>query len=194
MLSRITYDSEQVNAASGALINIVREGASIIGLMVLMFYNSWQLSAILLIVVPIVAMPLNWSLFVFVTSQPICKMLWGVSPLQLSKCSKVTKKFELWRSEIEEKRFFTVSNQMRQQGMKLNSAQAIANLVIQLIASFALVAVLVIASEESVRTELTAGTFAVVFGAMFGDATFESATNVTGQFQRGMAACNSLFI
>ena len=53
----ITYGLiEQVaNAASGALINIVREGASIIGLMVLMFYNSWQLSAILLIVVPIVA-------------------------------------------------------------------------------------------------------------------------------------------
>ena len=67
--------------------------------------------------------------------------------------------------------------------------------MIQLIASFALVAVLVIASEESVRTELGwAGTFAVVFGAMFGlMRPLKALTNVTGQFQRGMAACNSLF-
>ncbi|MCV5804259.1 ABC transporter transmembrane domain-containing protein, partial [Escherichia coli] len=56
LLSRITYDSEQVSAAtSQALVSIVREGASIIGLLVLMFYNSWQLSLVLFAVAPVVA-------------------------------------------------------------------------------------------------------------------------------------------
>ncbi len=45
LLSRITYDSEQVaSSSSGALITVVREGASIIGLFIMMFYYSWQLS------------------------------------------------------------------------------------------------------------------------------------------------------
>ena len=47
LLSRITYDSEQVaSSSSGALITVVREGASIIGLFIMMFYYSWQLSII----------------------------------------------------------------------------------------------------------------------------------------------------
>ena len=33
----------------------VREGASIVGLLVLMFWNSWQLSLVLIVVAPIVA-------------------------------------------------------------------------------------------------------------------------------------------
>ncbi|MGU0160851.1 ABC transporter transmembrane domain-containing protein [Escherichia coli] len=46
LLSRITYDSEQVaSSSSGALITVVREGASIIGLFIMMFYYSWQLSS-----------------------------------------------------------------------------------------------------------------------------------------------------
>eukprot|EP00095_Tigriopus_kingsejongensis_P009138 snap_masked-scaffold501_size154777-processed-gene-0.3 protein:Tk09138 transcript:snap_masked-scaffold501_size154777-processed-gene-0.3-mRNA-1 annotation:"lipid transporter atp-binding permease" len=96
--------------------------------------------------------------------------------------------------EVEKARFEDVSNGMRQQTMKLVSAQAIANPVIQLIASFALVAVLMLANTEAIRSELTAGTFAVVFGAMFGlMRPLKALTNVTSQFQRGMAACNSLF-
>jgi subfamily B ATP-binding cassette protein MsbA len=53
---------------------------------------------------------------------------------------------------------------------------------------------LVLANTEAIRSELTAGTFAVVFGAMFGlMRPLKSLTNVTSQFQRGMAACHSLF-
>ncbi|WP_438879796.1 ABC transporter transmembrane domain-containing protein, partial [Bacillus cereus group sp. Bce007] len=56
LLSRITYDSEQVaGATSRAMVSIVREGASIIGLLTLMFWNSWQLSLVLIVVAPIVA-------------------------------------------------------------------------------------------------------------------------------------------
>ncbi|MQC10554.1 lipid ABC transporter permease/ATP-binding protein, partial [Morganella morganii] len=56
LLSRITYDSEQVaSSSSGALVTVVREGAYIIALFGLMFYNSWQLSLILIVIAPIVA-------------------------------------------------------------------------------------------------------------------------------------------
>ncbi|MGP1932091.1 MAG: ABC transporter transmembrane domain-containing protein, partial [Arsenophonus sp. ET-DL12-MAG3] len=60
LLSRITYDSEQVaSSSSSALITIVRETAYIIGLFTLMFYYSWQLSLILILVTPIVALTIR---------------------------------------------------------------------------------------------------------------------------------------
>lgn len=196
LLSRITYDSEQVaNAASGALINIVREGASIIGLMVLMFYNSWQLSAILLIVAPVVAFAINY----------VSKRFRGISSNMQIAMGKVTSSAEqmlrghkevlsFGGQKIEEARFNQVSNQMRQQTMKLMSAQAIANPVVQFIASLALVVVLILANTDIVREQLTPGTFAVVFGAMFGlMRPLKALTGVTSEFQRGMAACDSLF-
>lgn len=54
LLSRITYDSEQVaSSSSGALVTVIREGASIISLFAMMFYCSWQLSLILVVLTPL---------------------------------------------------------------------------------------------------------------------------------------------
>lgn len=196
LLSRITYDSEQVaNATSGALVSLVREGASIIGLMVLMFYNSWQLSVILLLIAPIVALVIRIVSKRFRQISAHMQDAMGSvtsSAEQMLKGHKVVLSFG--GQELEKARFEVVSNWMRQQTMKLVSAQAIANPVIQQIASLALVAVLILASSDSIRDDLTAGSFAVVFGAMFGlMRPLKALTNVTSQFQRGMAACNSLF-
>ncbi|MDD1782854.1 lipid A ABC transporter ATP-binding protein/permease MsbA [Enterovibrio sp. ZSDZ35] len=196
LLSRITYDSEQVaNATSGALVSLVREGASIIGLMALMFYYSWELSAILLVIAPIVAIAIRVVSKRFRKISSNMQEAMGsvtTSAEQMLKGHKVVLSFG--GQDVEKKRFESVSNSMRQQTMKLVSAQAIANPVIQLIASFALVVVLMLANTDAIRSELTAGTFAVVFGAMFGlMRPLKALTNVTSQFQRGMAACNSLF-
>ncbi|SPY32761.1 lipid A export ATP-binding/permease protein MsbA [Pasteurella canis] len=43
------------NSSSGALITIVREGAYIISLFVVMLYTSWQLSLVLFLIGPIIA-------------------------------------------------------------------------------------------------------------------------------------------
>ncbi|ELA7623414.1 lipid A ABC transporter ATP-binding protein/permease MsbA [Vibrio parahaemolyticus] len=196
LLSRITYDSEQVSAAtSQALVSIVREGASIIGLLVLMFYNSWQLSLVLFAVAPVVA----WGIGVVSKrfrkiSKSMQTMMGNVtaSAEQMLKGHKVVLSYG--GQDIERQRFDKVSNQMRQQSMKLVTAQAAANPIIQMIASFAIVAVLYLASIDSIKEQLTPGTFTVVFSAMFGlMRPLKALTNVTSQFQRGMAASQTLF-
>ncbi|EMN7204733.1 lipid A ABC transporter ATP-binding protein/permease MsbA [Vibrio parahaemolyticus] len=196
LLSRITYDSEQVSAAtSQALVSIVREGASIIGLLVLMFYNSWQLSLVLFAVAPVVA----WCIGVVSKrfrkiSKNMQTMMGNVtaSAEQMLKGHKVVLSYG--GQDIERQRFDKVSNQMRQQSMKLVTAQAAANPIIQMIASFAIVAVLYLASIDSIKEQLTPGTFTVVFSAMFGlMRPLKALTNVTSQFQRGMAASQTLF-
>ncbi|OOF26395.1 lipid ABC transporter permease/ATP-binding protein [Salinivibrio proteolyticus] len=196
LLSRITYDSEQVaSATSSALVSLVREGAYIIGMMVLMFWSSWQLSAILLVIAPVVAFSIRVVSKRFRRISSNMQDAMGSvtsSAEQMLKGHKVVLSYG--GQDVEKARFDKVSNRMRQQTMKLVSAQSIANPVIQLIASMALVVVLVLANTEAIRSELTAGTFAVVFGAMFGlMRPLKSLTNVTSQFQRGMAACHSLF-
>ncbi|MEZ9231216.1 lipid A ABC transporter ATP-binding protein/permease MsbA [Vibrio amylolyticus] len=196
LLSRITYDSEQVaGATSRALVSIVREGASIIGLLTLMFWNSWKLSLVLFLVAPLVA----WGISIISKrfrkiSKNMQTSMGSVSSSaeQMLKGHKVVLSYG--GQDVERKRFDDVSNQMRQQTMKLVAAQAIANPVIQLIASIALVAVLFLASVDTIRAELTPGTFTVIFAAMFGlMRPLKSLTNVTSEFQRGMAACQTLF-
>lgn len=78
LLSRITYDSEQVaSSSSGALITVVREGASIIGLFIMMFYYSWQLSIILIVLAPIVSIAIRVVSKRFRNISKTCRTPWG---------------------------------------------------------------------------------------------------------------------
>ncbi|MGL6313413.1 lipid A ABC transporter ATP-binding protein/permease MsbA [Vibrio sp. WXL103] len=196
LLSRITYDSEQVaSATSSALVNIVREGASIIGLMVLMFWSSWKLSLVLLLVAPVVA----WGIgFISRRFRKISKNMQTAMGRVTSSAEQMLKGHRVVISyggqDIESERFDNVSNRMRQQKMKLVVVQGMANPIIQLVASTAIVTVLFLASFDDIRNELTPGTFTVVFSAMFAMMRpLKGLTSVAGQFQRGMAACQTLF-
>ncbi|WP_036774187.1 lipid A ABC transporter ATP-binding protein/permease MsbA [Photorhabdus australis] len=196
LLSRITYDSEQVaSSSSSALITVVREGASIIGLFILMFYYSWQLSLILIVIAPIV----SWVIRV------VSKRFRDISKNMQNSMGQVTASAEqmlkghkevliFGGQKVETERFNKVSNHMRQQGMKMVSASSISDPIIQLIASFALAFVLYAASFPEIMDTLTAGKITVVFSSMIAlMRPLKSLTNVNAQFQRGMAACQTLF-
>lgn len=196
LLSRITYDSEQVaSATSKALVNIVRESASIIGLLGLMFWNSWQLSLVLIVVAPVVAFAIS---FVSKRFRKISKSMQTAMGSLTATSEQMLKGHKVVLSyggqKVESERFDNISNHMRQQGMKMVVAQGLANPIIQMIASLALVTVLFLASVDSIKETLTPGTFTVVFSAMFGLLRpLKSLTGVTSDFQRGMAACQTLF-
>ncbi|MBB1315131.1 MULTISPECIES: lipid A ABC transporter ATP-binding protein/permease MsbA [Aliivibrio] len=196
LLSRITYDSEQVaSATSKALVNIVRESASILGLLGLMFWNSWQLSLVLVVVAPVVAFAIgNVSKRFRKISKNMQTAMGSLTATseQMLKGHKVVLSYG--GQKVESERFDTISNHMRQQNMKMVVAQGLANPIIQMIASFALVTVLYLASVDSIKETLTPGTFTVVFSAMFGLLRpLKGLTSVTSDFQRGMAACQTLF-
>lgn len=196
LLSRITYDSEQIaSAASTALVKIVRETASLIGLVCLMFWSSWQLSIVLVVIVPVVAIAI---IFVSKRFKKISKNMQTTMGQLTSTSEQMLKGHKtvltFGGQEIEENRFEYISNFMRQQSMKLVVAQGLANPIIQLIASFALVSILLLANVESIKENLTPGTFTVIFSAMFGTLRpLKGLTSVASDFQRGMAACDTLF-
>ncbi|HDR0612758.1 lipid A ABC transporter ATP-binding protein/permease MsbA [Pasteurella multocida] len=197
LLSRITYDSELVaNSSSGALITIVREGAYIISLLAVMLYTSWQLSIVLFLIGPIIAVLIRVVSKRFRELSKNMQNSMGeltATAEQMLKGHKVVLSFG--GQIVEEERFNHVSNDMRRKGMKMAVADAISNPVVQIIASFALAAVLYLATVPTIMDQnLTAGSFTVVFSSMLAMMRpLKSLTNVNAQFQKGMAACQTLF-
>ncbi|ACQ93833.1 lipid A ABC exporter, fused ATPase and inner membrane subunits MsbA [Tolumonas auensis DSM 9187] len=196
LLSKVTYDASQVSsAASSTLISLIREGCTVIGLLVLMFYYSWQLSVIFFVIGPIVAFLIS------VISKRFRKLS---KQLQHAMGNITTSTEQMLRGhkevlmfggqEIEASRFDKVSNAVRQQNMKMVVADAVGSPIVQFIASTALALVLYLATYPEISQQLTAGSFAAVISALFGlMKPLKSLTQVNVQFQKGIAACQSLF-
>ncbi|MFW0701089.1 lipid A ABC transporter ATP-binding protein/permease MsbA [Pantoea sp. R13S299] len=196
LLSRISYDCEQVaSSSSGSLVTVVREGASILGLFVLMFYYSWQLSLILLVLAPIVSLAIRIVSRRFRSISKNMQNTMGQVTSHAEQMLKGHKEVLMFGGQqVETSRFEQVSNKMRRQGMKMVSATSLSDPIIQLLASSALAFVLYAASFPSVMATLTAGSISAVFSAMLMlMRPLKSLTNVNAQFQRGMAACQTLF-
>ncbi|UBO75431.1 lipid A ABC transporter ATP-binding protein/permease MsbA [Aeromonas rivuli] len=196
LLSKVTYDASQVSsAASSTLVSIVREGATVIGLLGLMFWHSWQLSIIFLVVGPVVGVLISFISRRFRTiSRQIQKAMGNIttSTEQMLKGHKEVLMFG--GQEVESKRFFRVSNHMRQQNMKMVAANAIGTPVVQMVASIALAVFLYAATVDGVRETLTAGTFTVMITSMMMLLKpLKSLTDINNQFQKGITACQSLF-
>ncbi|AKC60538.1 lipid A ABC transporter ATP-binding protein/permease MsbA [Blochmannia endosymbiont of Camponotus (Colobopsis) obliquus] len=196
LLSRITYDSEQVaSSSSNALIIIVRESASIIGLSIMMFYYSWQLSLIIVVIAPIVSFIIKLVSNKFRRISNKMQNAMGQLTSSAEQMLKGHKEVLIFGGQqTENKHFSYISNQIRQQNMKMVAVSSIFDPIVQLIASLALAFVLYVASIPKVMEILTAGSITVIFSSMIVlMKPLKSLTNVNAQFQRGMSACQTLF-
>ena len=196
LLSKITYDANQVRAAATtALIKIFRDGATIIALVGLMFVQSWQLSLVFFLIAPIVAIAIR---VVSKRFRKISKNLQNAmgsvttSSEQMLKGHKEVLMFG--GQKVENEKFNQVSNSVRSQNMKMASAQAISTPVVQTLASFALAFILFLATKPSIINELSPGTFIVIISSMMAlMKPLKAVTEVTSNIQRGIAASVSLF-
>ena len=196
LISKVIYDTEQVaNASSRALIILVREGALVIGLLIAMFYKSWQLSLIFILIGPLVAVIVSVVSKRFrLVSRRIQDAMGGLtsSVEQVLKGHKVVLMFG--GQDIENDSFADKNNHNRQQNMKLVVARILSVSSIQVIASIALAVVLYVASTPGLVATLTPGVFVsiVVFMTMLLK-PLKQLTTVNSEFQKGMAACVSIF-
>lgn len=196
LISKVTFDTEQIARASGsALISIVRDGVTVIGMLGLMFYNSWKLSLCILVIGPIMGLVMTIVSRRFrKVSKQIQTAMGDVSAAteQMIKGHKNVLAFG--GQETETARFAKINDRNRHQNMKLAIAQAISQPLIMVIGSFALAFVLYAASLESMKADLTAGTFATILGAMMAMLQpIKNLTRVNAEFQRGIAACTTVF-
>ncbi|MCM2679943.1 lipid A export permease/ATP-binding protein MsbA [Echinimonas agarilytica] len=196
LISKVTFNTEQVsNAASKAITTLIQEGAFVIGLLCMMFYYSWQLSLIFLLIGPLVGFVVNKVSRRFrKISKGIQNAMGEVTTAteQMLNGHKVVLSYG--GQDIEKDRFNKVSNHTRQQIMKMRSVEALSSPIIQVIASFALAGVLFVASLPGMVETLTAGTFASMVTAMIIMLRpLKKLTSVQSDFQRGITAARSIF-
>ncbi|MCC2615342.1 lipid A export permease/ATP-binding protein MsbA [Aestuariibacter halophilus] len=196
LISKVIYDTEQVaNAAGKAFAILIREGVFVIGLLFWMFYLSWQLSLIFVLIGPLVAWIVGAVSKRFRhVSNSIQQAMGSLtsSVEQVIKGHKVVLMFG--GQEKEQAKFQAQNNHNRQQNMKLVVTRILSVSTVQVIASIALAFVLYVASLPDMIEHLTAGVFTTVVVAMTTLLKpLKQLTTINSEFQRGMAACASVF-
>jgi len=196
LISKLTFDTEQVlNSVSKSILVIVQQSAFILGLIGLMFYISWQLSVIFLLITPLIA------IIVTIVSKRFRKISNSIQGAMGEITTAIEQTFNGHKvvltfsgQEKEFKRFKQINNNNRQQRMKLVAAKAGSVPIIQIIASFALAFVFYAVNSDTLRDGISAGSFVSVITYMtMLLRPLKMLTNVNSEFQKGMAACVSIF-
>jgi len=196
LISKLTFDTEQVlNSVSKSILVIVQQSAFVLGLIGLMFYISWQLSVIFLLITPLIA------IIVTIVSKRFRKVSKNIQGAMGEVTTAAEQTFNGHKvvltfggQEKEFSRFEQINKNNRQQRMKLVATKAGSVPVIQIIASFALAFVFYAVNSESLRDSISAGSFVSVITYMtMLLRPLKMLTNVNSEFQKGMAACVSIF-
>jgi subfamily B ATP-binding cassette protein MsbA len=168
LLSKLTYNIEQVaEATTKSITSIIRDTLTIIVLIGMMFYNSWQLAAFVFLIAP----PLSWLVRKVSSSFRRYSSRIQASMGDVTRVVKealdgqrVIKVFNAQDQEAAD--FEKVNEHNRRSNMKLIAARAVSNPVVQFIASLALGAILWVAMRQIARGTLALDTFMGLLAAL----------------------------
>ncbi|BED89246.1 lipid A export ATP-binding/permease protein MsbA [Pseudoalteromonas sp. MM1] len=197
LISKITFDTEQVQQAiTKALLIVVREGAFVVFLLGVMFYTSWKLSLIFLVIIPLVAIIVT---FVSKRFRHISKNIQSAmgqvtrSSEQMLSGHKVIHGFGGQKQEIDQ--FSKINNHNRQQRIKMDATKALSVSVIQVLAASAMAVILWVVSMPSMIDTISSGDFVVLISSMMMLLRpLKQLANVNSDMQRGISAAQSIFL
>ncbi|WMS93262.1 lipid A export permease/ATP-binding protein MsbA [Pseudoalteromonas sp. HL-AS2] len=197
LISKITFDTEQVQQAiTKALLIVVREGAFVVFLLAVMFYTSWQLSLIFLVIIPLVAVIVT---VVSKRFRHISKSIQSAmgqvtrSSEQMLSGHKVIHGFGGQNQEIDQ--FSKVNNHNRQQRIKMDATKALSVSIIQVLAASAMAVILWVVSMPSMIDTISSGDFVVLISSMMMLLRpLKQLANVNSDMQRGVSAAQSVFL
>jgi len=196
LLSKLTYDIEQVAQCTSAVITIlVRDALTILGLIGYMFWVNLRLSVFILIVGPLIAGMIRLVSRHFRRySARIQRSMGDVTRVaeQVLEGHKVVKVFQ--GEQRESGGFEEVNERNRRLHMKLIATKGGSTPLIQLIAASGLAAVIYVATLESSAQVVTVGDFGSFLSAMLLLMTpLKRLTNINAPIQQGIAAGHSIF-
>jgi subfamily B ATP-binding cassette protein MsbA len=196
MLSRLTFDVEQVaEASTNAVTVLIRDSLTALFLLAYMFWISGWLTLLFLIVGPVLIVLLRLVSRRFRTiSRRIQDSMGELTQYseEVIHGQRLIKAFngEQW----QERQFEAVNERNRKLHMKMAAALGASTPVVQLIAACVLALVVYLASQESVTREISVGSFVSFIAAMLLLLQpIKRLTNINALVQRGLAAARSIF-
>ncbi|MFT7413453.1 MAG: subfamily B ATP-binding cassette protein MsbA [Methylophagaceae bacterium] len=196
LMSKLLYDVEQVaEAATNAVLTIIRDTLTIIGLLAWMIYINGMLSLIILLTVPLIALLVYKVSYRFRRISKTIQDSMGDVGHVSSEIIEGHREVKTFGSQdYEVKRFDVINQQNRRQRMKMITTDAISQPIIQLISVLGLAGVIYIATLPEMLDKITAGSFISFITAMFMLLTpLKRLTKVNGKIQAGIAAAQSVF-
>ncbi len=197
LVSKITFDAEQVaEAATKAITVIVRDGLTIIGLLSLMFYYSFELSIGLLLIAPLVGLFLKiMSVRFRAISKDIQNSMGQITNIVEESIigHRIVKIFGGKKQETDS--FQTANLFNRKKHLKLALVQGISIPLMQLVIAIFLALIIFFVTTNNYLEQISIGTFMSYLTAMimmFAPIKRLSEVNVT--LQRGIAASESIFM
>lgn len=196
LLSKIQYETEQVlRASSSALIAIVRNSVTAVGLTIVMLYHSWILSIGMLLVTP---------LWYFATRFFSRKFRGSALSIQKSKSQLTQITSETINSHrnilsfnghnVAISKFFRINKDCFNNQISVAKTTSLSVPTIMIISSIPLSFILYLSSFEVIRGTVTAGDLIVVLGSMLGMLQpIKRLTNVNVDLQQGITAAKSIF-
>jgi ATP-binding cassette, subfamily B, bacterial MsbA len=196
LLVKLTYQTNQVADSGTQVLNaIIKDGLRIIGLLGVMLFMSWKLTAVVLCVAPFVAGSVRFVSKRFkVINKRLQASMGGVTHVADEAITgrRVVKVYG--GQEYEAARFHEVNEFIRRQALKLVASSSGAQGAVQLIAAVAVAVIVYLAiSGGDMRLE-SPGTFAAFIGAMLGIRDpLNAVTGITDRLTRGLVAAHDLF-
>ncbi len=196
LMSKLVYDVEQVaSAATDAVLTIIRDSLTIIGLLVWMFYLSGFLSLLIFFTVPFIALLVYYVSIRFRRiSKNIQNSMGDVSHVsgEIIEGHREVKTFG--GQTYESRRFDKVNQGNRRQQMKKIATDAVSQPLTALIAAVGMALVIYIATRPQMLDTITVGDFISFITAMMMLLTpMKRLTKVNAKLQAGIAAAESIF-
>ena len=196
LMSKLLYDVEQVaNAVTDAVIVLIRDSITVIGLLAWMVYLNGLLALIILVTVPVIALMIYKISSRFRRiSKNIQQSMGDISHISSEVIEGHREVKTFGAQPYENHRFKKVNQQNRRQRMKMLATDAVSQPIIQLIIILGVSAVIYLATLPEMLNEITPGTFISFVTAMFMILTpLKRLTKINGRLQRGIAAAHSIF-
>lgn len=189
LCSLMTFNIEQMaSAATESMVTLFREGFKAVGLIAVMFYTSWQLSCLFIVVAPLLGAIGRYS------SKRMRRLGYEVqaSVADLNHVTKeavdahdLVKVYQGYEQEIH--RIGQASQANYSQEMRLASTGALATALTQIVASFPLAIIIMIAMSG--QFGLNAGSFSALVAAMLMLLpTINRLTRINATLQKGLAS------
>ncbi len=196
MLSRILYDIPQVgNALSTAWIIVVRDTLVIIGLTGYLVWTAWELTLMLLLVAPVMAIIIRQASKKLRGGNRAVQATTGDMTGAVEETLNGIREIKLFGThEHEDKRFETIAERLRKETMRTVRVSSANVPIVQMLAATAVAMVIWFASALSAEDRLTPGTFVAFVAAMA--MLFEPIrriTNINNVIQKGLAGAQSIF-
>ncbi len=196
LLSKLTNNIEFVaGAATNAVISIISDTLTILGLLIMMFYMNWRLAAFCILAAPVIAWLMQIANRSFRRySERIQNSMGDITRVakEAIDAHRLIKIFNADDHQVA--RFERVNESNRASNMKLAFAKSVSNPVVGCIASIALASVLYVAIRQVFARNMQIADFLGFLTALTQiPSPLRSLVNMSGPLQQGIAAGRSVF-